>query len=411
MLKLILSLPLFIALSFSGNAKTITVCPDCKVSSITEALAIANDGDSITVKKGVYKEGNIMITKEVSLVGIDFPVVDGDNSSEIFTIHADNVTLTGFQIQNVGVNFLKDEAGINVVKRKGCIIANNRLFNTFFGIYLRNSKDCVIRDNEIIGKAEQEINSGNAIQLWYCENILVEGNTAKNHRDGIYLEFVDNSQIISNISENNLRYGLHFMFSNGDKYFYNTFKNNGAGVAVMFSKQIEMKHNDFDRNWGSASYGLLLKEIYDSKIENNNFVENTVGIYAEGATRCSVKENTFKQNGWACKILGSSMDNVFTMNNFLSNSFDISTNSTRNYNSYSGNYWNEYTGYDLDKDGIGDVPYRPVKLFSYVVGRVQPAIILLRSFFVDLINFAEKVSPAYTPQTLVDEKPLMKPVL
>ncbi|MDX1629079.1 MAG: nitrous oxide reductase family maturation protein NosD, partial [Fulvivirga sp.] len=73
--------------------------------------------------------------------------------------------------------------------------------------------------------------------------------------------------------------------------------------------------------------------------------------------------------------------------------------------------WNEYAGYDLNKDGIGDVPHRPVKLFSYVVTRSESSIILLRSLFIDLLNFAEKVTPVFTPETLVDEQPLMKPVL
>jgi nitrous oxidase accessory protein len=89
---------------------------------------------------------------------------------------------------------------------------------------------------------------------------------------------------------------------------------------------------------------------------------------------------------------------------------DLSTNSSRNYNTYQYNYWSEYSGYDLDRNGIGDVPYHPVKLFSYVINRVQPSIILLRSLFIDIINFAEKVAPAITPQTLIDPEPLMKPV-
>ena len=58
-----------------------------------------------------------------------------------------------------------------------------------------------------------------------------------------------------------------------------------------------------------------------------------------------------------------------------------------NDNKFDGNYWSSYSGYDLDKDQIGDVPYRPVKLFSYVVNRTPETIILLRSLFVDLINF------------------------
>ncbi len=58
-------------------------------------------------------------------------------------------------------------------------------------------------------------------------------------QQGISIQFVENSQIIENVSEGNIRYGLHFMFSNHDDYIGNTFKNNGTGVAVMFSRFIK----------------------------------------------------------------------------------------------------------------------------------------------------------------------------
>jgi nitrous oxidase accessory protein len=199
------------------------------------------------------------------------------------------------------------------------------------------------------------------------------------------------------------------MFSNHDKYLGNTFSNNGAGVAVMFSRNIEMTNNTFELNWGTASYGLLLKEIYDGKIIKNKFLYNTIGIYGEGANRIEIMENEFMGNGWALKILGSCADNTISKNNFISNTFDLSTNNSRNYNNYDGNYWSDYSGYDLNKDGRGDIPYRPMKLFSYLVSRVEPSIVLLRSFFIDIIDFAEKVTPMFTPPTLVDSEPLMKP--
>ena len=94
----------------------------------------------------------------------------------------------------------------------------------------------------------------------------------------------------------------------------------------------------------------------------------------------------------------------------MHNSFDLSYNSRLNDNQFEANYWSEYTGYDLNKDGIGDVPHRPVKLFSYVVNQTPEALVLLRSLFVDIINFSEKVSPVFTPDELVDSKPIMKEI-
>jgi nitrous oxidase accessory protein len=168
-----------------------------------------------------------------------------------------------------------------------------------------------------------------------------------------------------------------------------------------------MWENTFEFNWGKASYGILLKEIYDAEIKNNVFRENTIGIYVEGSTRINYFENDFIRNGWALKISGGCLDNKVTENNFISNSFDLAFNSAINNNTFDGNYWSDYSGYDLDKDGIGDVPYRPVKLFNYVVNKTPEAMVLLRSLFVDIINFSEKVSPIFTPKNVVDNMPRM----
>ena len=179
----------------------------------------------------------------------------------------------------------------------------------------------------------------------------------------------------------------------------------------MFSKQIIMDGNNFLDNWGSASYGLLLKEISDGTISNNQFTANTVGIYGESVNRLQIINNDFTKNGWAMRILGSCMDNTFSRNNFESNTFDLATNSGLNNNVFIENYWSGYSGYDLDKDGYGDVPHKAVNLFSYVVERIPETVILLRSMFIDLLNFAENITPIFTPENLVDERPVMKKIV
>ena len=169
-----------------------------------------------------------------------------------------------------------------------------------------------------------------------------------------------------------------------------------------------MSENLFIHNWGKASYGLLLKEIYDAEIINNRFEENTIGIFVEGSTRINYNDNDFVNNGWALKVSGGCMNNIVNRNNFLGNTFDLSLNSSAYENLIDGNYWSEYSGYDLDRDGVGDVPHRPIKLFNYVLKSTPEAIVLMRSLFIDLINFSEKVSPIFTPENVIDNKPSMK---
>jgi len=405
---LLLFLP-FLLVVFGLNlyAGTLEVCSSCRFKTIKEAISFAEKGDTIIVKKGIYKESDITIKKEIHLKGEGNPIVDGENKGTIFKISADNFSISGFTIKNVGISYVNDFSAILVSKSKYFTIDNNLFEKVFFGILIEKSHYGLIRNNNITSEAVAEASSGNGIHLWHCAHMRVEHNFVAGLRDGIYFEFVENSSISNNTSQNNIRYGLHFMFSNNDEYHHNEFKNNGAGVAVMFSKFIAMHHNTFHFNWGTASYGLLLKEIYDAQIENNYFEQNTIGINVDGCSRVNYINNHFVRNGWAVKFHGGCYKNIFEINNFLHNAFDLSYSSKLNDNKFEGNYWSEYTGYDLDKDGIGDVPYRPVRLFSYIVNKTPETLILLRSLFVDIINFSEKVSPVFTPDNLIDSKPIM----
>ncbi|WP_236636787.1 nitrous oxide reductase family maturation protein NosD [Sinomicrobium soli] len=384
------------------------VCNTCQTRTITGAIKKAAPFDTIVVKPGTYREFNIGITKPLTIIGEGNPVIDGENKGEIITVQSDHVTIDGFTIVNVGTSYTTDYAAVRVVKSRHFNIRNNTLRKLFFGIYLEKSAEGKVVNNTIAGDAVNEYNSGNGIQLWYSRKVEVTGNTVQNVRDGIYLEFSDDIAISHNKSTGNLRYGLHFMFSNNDIYTDNLFENNGSGVAVMFSKFIKMHRNTFRKNWGPSSYGLLLKEITDSELSHNTFENNTSGIHAEGISRVTFTENDFADNGYAVKVRGACYHNTFSHNNFLYNTFDLSYSGHINENSFNSNYWSDYRGYDLDRDGTGDVPYRPVKLFSYMTGQVPEAIVLLRSTFVGLLDFSEKVSPVFTPAGLLDHTPEMK---
>jgi nitrous oxidase accessory protein len=393
------------------DANVIKVGESHKYKSIKNAIIDAGIGDSIIVEAGTYKENNIRVEKSLSFIGIGKPIIDGEEKGYIVDIaDVDSFTIKGFVINNAGKSFTKDYSSLHLYKVNNFLIEDNTFNNPFFAIHIEKSKNGVIKNNLINGNAIEEISSGNGIHLWHTSNVDVIGNKVFSMRDGIYFEFVKHSLVKNNISKFNLRYGLHFMFSNDDRYEDNLFESNGAGVAVMFSKRISMRDNIFRLNWGTASYGLLLKEIYDADIINNIFQENTIAINAEGINRINFEKNEFSSNGWAIRFLGACYGNKLLRNNYLSNSFDISYSGRINGNIFDKNYWSDYAGYDLDNDGYGDVPYRPVKLFSYIVNRTPETIVLLRSLFVDIINFSEKVSPIFTPDNLKDFNPSMKPI-
>ena len=397
------------ASNLSIHAQILEVCSTCEWTSIKRALAIAEKGDTVLIKSGRYLENSIEVRKPITIIGEEWPVIDGMGENEILIVFADSVKIIGLQLENVGVSYLKDRAAIRLVQCENVMVSNNKLYNTFFGIYLQKASKCIIKNNQVIGSAKEEFSAGNAIHVWKADHILVKGNTLKGHRDGIYFEFVDSSRIVENLSESNLRYGLHFMFSNKDLYQNNTFRNNGVGVAVMFSKGIEMVRNVFEDNWGSASYGILLKEISDGLMLRNQFISNTKGIYAEGTNRLEIRENDFIENGWALDIKGNCDNNLIENNNFIKNTFEVITNSKQNNNQFLANYWSQYRGYDLNHDGIGDVPHRPVSLFSLLTNEIPSASIFLHSFLENLLEYSEKIFPTLTPDQLVDNQPLMKP--
>jgi nitrous oxidase accessory protein len=378
------------------------------LTTLGAALAVARDGDRIVVRPGIYREPTIMVTRRLTIIGDSGAVLDGEDQRAIMIVTADDVTVRGFTFRRTGASQLEDRAALLARNVRNCTIEGNTLTDVFFGIYLQHVRQCAVNDNLLTGRDRKGSSGGNGIHVWQSDSVRIARNTIRGHRDGIYFEFVQHGDVRLNTSERNQRYGLHFMFSDDCSYVGNTFQRNGSGVAVMYTRRVRMTGNTFAHNWGSAAYGLLLKDITDSEIRDNRFSENTVGLYLEGANRNQVSDNRFESNGWALRLLANSQENRLTGNAFAGNSFDVGTNSRQNFSTFSGNVWDRYRGYDLDRDGFGDVPFAPVRLFSLVVEQTPPALILIRSFIVDLLDFAERVMPMLTPQTLVDEKPRMR---
>jgi len=396
-------------LTIPAISRTIIVGKNLPIYSLKKAIELAKDKDTILLQPGTYKEGGVIIRKAITVIGINYPVLDGESKYEIIIISGKNINVSGIYFKNPRTSSYNDYSAISIVDATNVLIANNKIFNAQFAIHVTNSTYCTIHNNYIMGQAKSEQSSGNGIHLWKCNHALIENNHLQGHRDGIYFEFVTASVIRNNLSENNIRYGLHFMFSSDDNYLNNTFRNNGAGVAVMYSHRVKMDGNHFEQNWGPSAYGILLKEIDDSYIQNNTFLKNTVAIYLEGTSRIDIRKNIFKENGWAIKVQASCSDNNFFQNNFYGNSFDVATNGSLVLNKFYNNYWDKYEGYDMNKDGLGDIPYHPVSMYSMIVEQNPSSLILLRSFMVSLLDKAEKAIPSLTPENLVDTKPMMKP--
>lgn len=385
---------------------TIIVQPAGPVRTLTEALAHARAGDRIVVRAGRYHEPKIVVRIRVEIEAAGAAIFEGGAHTTL-EVTADSVVIRGLQFEQVIPSATDDRAAILLRGVRGCRIEGNEIRDAYFGIYVMQSTDCLIARNHLRGPARAEAVAGNGIHVWQSSQMTIQDNEVSAHRDGIYFEFVRMTEVRRNLVTQNRRYGLHFMRSDSCSYTGNRFAENGAGVAVMYSRGVKVTDNRFERNRGSTAYGLLLKEINDGVLLGNYFEDNTVGLYLDDSNRNMVTGNHFRRNGWAVKVLANASDNRFERNSFEGNSFDVATNSRTGSSRFSGNWWDHYRGFDLNGDGIGDVPYRPVRLFSLVVEQHEPTLILLRSAFVDLLDGAERLMPVLTPDALTDQRPLM----
>ena len=376
--------------------------------SISRAVGLVKSGGVIVVEQGKHAALNVVIDKPVTIVGRGAATLDAGGEGEVLKITSDNVTVENLRFTGTGVSYTQDRAAVRVTGAQNCRILNNRFDHVLYGVYLAKVTTCRIEGNVLQASGKTEATSGNGIHLWTSRGITIAGNRVSGFRDGIYFEFVHNTEVSKNVSEGNLRYGLHFMYSDDCEYVSNTFRHNGAGVAVMYTKRVHMVGNRFENNWGSSAYGLLLKEIADSRIERNLFTENTTGLYADGADRIRATGNKFVRNGWGVKVGGSTLDGLFTANDFVDNTFDVTTNSQDPSTKFEGNYWSAYSGYDLDRDGTGDVPHSPVRLFAVIVEHSPQAVVLMRSVLAGLLDAAERAMPALTPKLFVDPRPSMR---
>ena len=396
-----------IAGEVSAHAATFTVSGTGSRRSIAETVREAPAGSTIIVRPGIYREPPIVIDRSLTIIGEGRPVIEPKEAGTLVRIVANDVVLRGLTLTTVVPSHVEDRAAVRFERVQGCVVEDNEIRDAPFGIYLSESSDCRILRNVVRGGGPARRPLGNAIHLWNSIRVTVTDNVMPDHRDGLYLEFVREATIERNRAERNSRYGLHFMFSNRCAYRNNTFAGNGAGVAVMYTREVEMERNDFESNRGPTAYGLLLKDISDSRLEDNRFSRNSVGLHIEGGGRLTVARNHFIGNGWAIRLMANSPQNRFEGNVFVGNSFDLSTNSRGTSAIVSGNWWDRYKGYDLNRDGHGDVGFRPVRLFSLLVATNPPSMILMRSAFVDVLDAAERALPVLTPETLVDPAPLM----
>jgi nitrous oxidase accessory protein len=417
--------------------------------AIQKIIDLATDNDAIVLKRGEHR-GPIRVTRKVTLEGEPGAVVVGPGKGSVVTVSAPGAVVRNLTIRGSGTDLEKMDAGVFVEKTAtGAEVESNRIEGNLYGIYLHGAENSIARGNTIVGIEEGRLNeAGNGISVWNATGAKVLDNDVRFGRDGIYV-ITSKRNVFSGNRFRDLRFAIHYMYTNDSEITDNVSVNNAVGFALMFSSRLKITGNVSD---GDRDHGFLFNYANASQISGNmvlgrlqpaerwttagtrgkddkehglpspDAAEMALGADARpGPTKCvfiyNANQNRFRNNWFeGCEIgihfTAGSERNEMVGNAFIRNRNQVKYVSTR-YLDWSkdgrGNYWSDNPAFDLNGDGLGDSAYRPNDLVDKVLWTAPQAKVLMNSPAVQVLRWAQAQFPALLPGGVVDSKPLMAP--
>lgn len=383
---------------------------------IQERIDSSSPGSTVIVPAGIYYE-HIKITKPIILIGEGKPVIDGGNKDHVVEIESPDVTIRGFVIRGSGDSMFREHSGIITTDSPRCVIETNVIEYCLFGINLRSSPDSVISRNKVTGKKLEIMRRGDGIRLYACNGCVITDNAMADSRDFI-IWFSSSTKIERNYVTRS-RYGLHYMESHENIFNDNRFENNQVAAAIMYSKKIQLRGNTFSFSRGVSAYGLLLKDCSDIAIEQNWFLDNTRGIFFDNCPDtvdgfCNVIRNAVAYNDVGISMQPHTRRVTFRDNAFMNNLTQVEVEGSRisDQNTWEGNYWSGFVGYDMDGDGISEIEYSPKSIYENLLGKYPELALLRYSPSVSALESAASLFPAIRSEDLlVDRAPRISPDL
>lgn len=377
-------------------------------SPLQKLVDAAPPGSTVEVPPGKY-EGDLVLDHPVRLVGRGRPLLLGSRSGSVVRVRAPNVTVEGLDIDGrEGGDLGKDSAGVHT-SAPGTTVRSCRIRGALFGVYVREANDATVEDCEIRGipgKAPGEKGSG--IHIWNTVGFRFLRNVIVDVRDGFYIQSSSRGLVAGNRATD-LRYGIHYMFSDDNVFEDNVFENGAAGSALMYSKRITFRRNQFLRNRGFASVGLLFKTCDDVVAEGNLLADNARGVFFEDSYRNVFRGNIVASSDTAIVLFAGCGKNRITGNSFVGNLTPLTLVGKTTDTVFDGNYWSENREPDLDGDGRSDRPYRLGNVFDHFRGNLLAADLFAQSFAAGAIGVAEETFPVLRQQMAMDNAPLARP--
>jgi len=375
-------------------------------------VEITPEGGVLKPPPGKYS-GPVVIKKRITLDGDGQVTVNGGGSGSILTIEADGVIVRGLHLTNSGDSHDKVDAGI-LIKANDTVVEDNSIDDSLFGIHLSNAHGNRVIGNRISSKGRDITLRGDGIRLWYSHENLIEHNILRNTRDMVFSNAREN-RIINNTMTNS-RISMELVFSPENEIRGNTFIDNYNGITVIYSDELNLSDNHILRMRKLTGSGISVKESYDILIGNNEIAHCAVGLLAtsplEAENILTIIGNLFTFNDVATYFYGEKGGHQIHHNRFIDNFVDAmgSTTDTSRLNHWEGNYWDSYSGFDLNNDNIGDQPHR-VYLYADNIWMERPMARFYRGTpALSLIDFVERLIPSSEPDLMyADSKPLMAP--
>ncbi len=368
----------------------------------------AAPGDVILIERGHYS-AHLLIDKALTLRGVDRPTLNGGGQGDVIHVTAPDVVIDGLIVYNSGAELGDKNSGIYIApgshraKVRACDLAYD-----LFGVYVEKADDVEVAGNNITGKRDfQSAQRGNGIQVYDTRGAHVLDNQISFTRDGIYVD-VSHHAVFRGNRIHHVRYGTHYMNSNDNLWENNWSYLNRGGLALMEVRNQTVRGNV---TWGNTDHGIMLRTIQDSIIENNVVVGNGKGFFFYDAEYNVLRGNLIAKNRIGMHLWGGSYRNQVDGNDFIQNEEQVRyvASGDQPWGARAGNYWSNYSGWDQDGDGAGDVPYVANDIVDRLIWRFPYVKIMLHSPAVFTLRLVAQQFPLLRAPSVVDNHPAMLP--